>query len=239
MKKYTRFFSLLMLFTLLFEVFGPVGSTVVYAENVSDISSEVVVTDEGIFVNGEFYSQETFEKLLESAPYVETEYDLPDSNTTYNLHYPSSSLAVTTLAANAGELGGFLVGTWMIPGIGKVVVTAVGTVIIAGAVIKAGTWAFNTVKTFFADKAYKKAKDGGTKTKNHSASTARSLPTKGTPRSSRDQLINGKLKQRRYYDKNGAPDMDIDYTNHGNAKLHPKVPHRHDWIKGVRNTKGY
>ena len=227
-----------MLFTLVLEIFGPVTSTVVYAETVSDINSEVIVTDEGIFVNGEFYSQETFEKLLANAPYVETEYDSPYSNTTYNLYSPSSSPAITTMAANAGDLG-FLVGTWMIPGIGKVIVTAVGTVIIAGAVIKAGTWAYNTVKSFFADKAYKKAKASGTKTKNHSTSTARSLPTKGSARSSRDQMINGKLKQRRYYDKNGAPDMDIDYTNHGNAKLHPKVPHRHDWIKGARSTKGY
>lgn len=117
-------------------------------KTVSDINSEVIVTDEGIFVNGEFYSQETFEKLLANAPYVETEYDSPYSNTTYNLYSSSSSPAITTMAANAGDLG-FQVGTWMIPGIGKVIVTAVGTVIIAGAVIKAGTWAYNTVKSFF------------------------------------------------------------------------------------------
>lgn len=28
--------------------------------------------------------------------------------------------------------------------------------------------------------------------------------------------------------------MDIDYTNHGNVKKHPKVPHRHDWKNGNR-----
>lgn len=33
----------------------------------------------------------------------------------------------------------------------------------------------------------------------------------------------------RYYDSEGKADYDIDYTNHGNAKTHPDVPHKHIW----------
>ena len=40
--------------------------------------------------------------------------------------------------------------------------------------------------------------------------------------------------QERYYDENGEAKMDVDYTNHGNPKRHPKVPHRHRWVNGRR-----
>ena len=30
-----------------------------------------------------------------------------------------------------------------------------------------------------------------------------------------------------YYDAKGNAYLDIDYSNHGNAKLHPNVPHEH------------
>ena len=61
----------------------------------------------------------------------------------------------------------------------------------------------------------------------------------GTPRTSKDRNAdgswNGKVITRRYYDKNGNADLDIDYTNHGNPKTHPKVPHRHDWNGTTRS----
>lgn len=31
------------------------------------------------------------------------------------------------------------------------------------------------------------------------------------------------------YDNEGRAEKDIDYTNHGNPKNHPKVPHTHKW----------
>ena len=37
----------------------------------------------------------------------------------------------------------------------------------------------------------------------------------------------GKLITERYYDNQGNPYLDIDYTDHGNAKQHPIVPHEH------------
>lgn len=80
---------------------------------------------------------------------------------------------------------------------------------------------------------YEKAKKDGKPTTNHSAeSGSSSLPTKGKPNSSKDLIDKEGLKQRRYYDKNGKADMDIDYR-HGGNETH-KFPHRHDWNNGVR-----
>lgn len=32
-----------------------------------------------------------------------------------------------------------------------------------------------------------------------------------------------------FFDKNGRAQKDIDYTDHGNPKEHPQVPHEHKW----------
>jgi len=36
-----------------------------------------------------------------------------------------------------------------------------------------------------------------------------------------------KTIQERYYDSHGKAYLDIDYTDHGNPKMHPHVPHEH------------
>ncbi|MFG0234844.1 hypothetical protein [Brevibacillus porteri] len=78
--------------------------------------------------------------------------------------------------------------------------------------------------------AYKKAKEDGDETANHSTTT-KSPPSKDQDAySSIDWIKDGELYQRRYYDGDGKAEMDIDYTNHGNPKTHPNVPHRHDWF---------
>jgi hypothetical protein len=76
---------------------------------------------------------------------------------------------------------------------------------------------------------YETNKQNGTPTSNHSVQKGRSLPVKDKAYSSKDLYKDNKLVQRRYYDKNGKADEDIDYTNRGNPKQHPKVPHRHKW----------
>ena len=43
------------------------------------------------------------------------------------------------------------------------------------------------------------------------------------------------LISERYYNGKGEPYLDIDYTNHGNAKHHPIVPHEH--IINFKNGK--
>ena len=58
-------------------------------------------------------------------------------------------------------------------------------------------------------------------------SNSHSLPQKGTPNSVMRNYKNGKLSTERYYDSDGKPYLDIDYSDHGNAKMHPHVPHEH------------
>lgn len=42
---------------------------------------------------------------------------------------------------------------------------------------------------------------------------------------------NYRTKQKRIYDKQGKPRVDLDYTNHGKPKYHPRT-HKHRWNKG-------
>ena len=54
-----------------------------------------------------------------------------------------------------------------------------------------------------------------------------SIPQHGTPNSVSQNYKNGNLDSERYYDSNGDAYLDIDYTDHGNPKTHPHVPHEH------------
>lgn len=77
-------------------------------------------------------------------------------------------------------------------------------------------------------------KNTGEPTDKHSTqstSEGSSLPKTGTPYSSKDLEDSEGVKQRRYYDKNGNADMDIDYRHGGTGHT---FPHRHDWNNGVR-----
>lgn len=65
----------------------------------------------------------------------------------------------------------------------------------------------------------------------------RKLPVESKPNSVKDFFIGETLEQRRYYGKTGKPRKDIDYSNHGNEKLHPDVPHVHDWTSYERGKK--
>jgi len=58
-----------------------------------------------------------------------------------------------------------------------------------------------------------------------------SIPTTGKPNSVTIIKRDGKIEQERYYDGNGEPYLDIDYSDHGNPKKHPEVPHEHTWDK--------
>lgn len=52
----------------------------------------------------------------------------------------------------------------------------------------------------------------------------------GKPNSTVDVLAkDGTIKTRREFDNNGRALRDVDYTDHGNAKRHPNVPHEHIW----------
>lgn len=56
------------------------------------------------------------------------------------------------------------------------------------------------------------------------------LPTTGDANSSMDYVDDaGDLIRRRFFDENGNVIKDVDFTDHGNPKLHPDVPHEHYW----------
>lgn len=65
--------------------------------------------------------------------------------------------------------------------------------------------------------------------KNHAFGTERAAPFNGPPNSVYDKYKDGQLVQRRYYGRTGKPRLDIDVSDHGNAKRHPVVPHKHGW----------
>ena len=54
-----------------------------------------------------------------------------------------------------------------------------------------------------------------------------SVPVSAEPNSVHISMNQGKLHSERYFDAKGSPYLDIDYTNHGNPKIHPVVPHEH------------
>lgn len=205
--------TLFLIFSILISTVAPATKSHAVEEkssnslSISNNESTVKVTNDGIFINDEFYTQEEFIKLLDNA--------VPISENNKN--------GVATRSATAATL---VAGTWWIPGVGEVVVTAAGAVIFAGTVVAAGSWIYEAVVNWFENREYNNAKENGTKTKNHSSETGSSLPPKGDPNSSKDLIDNKGIKQRRYYDENGKADLDIDYR-HGGAKH--KFPHRHKW----------
>ena len=69
------------------------------------------------------------------------------------------------------------------------------------------------------------------KSKKHEEVTdSKDFKPTGEPNSSKDKIDkDGNIVTRRWYDENGKAYKDVDYTNHGNAKNHPKVPHEHTW----------
>lgn len=63
------------------------------------------------------------------------------------------------------------------------------------------------------------------------------LKTKEEPNSIHDLEENGKVLQRRVFDDEGNPSIDIDTTDHKMPKHHPKGAHKHYWCNGVRDPK--
>ncbi len=57
---------------------------------------------------------------------------------------------------------------------------------------------------------------------------ARSMPERGDANSLVQNYRKGRLSTERYFDENGSPYLDIDYSDHGNPKMHPIVPHEHN-----------
>ncbi len=143
-----RKITFLLIFSILLSTIAP--ATKSYAsenqsnklEEVTNNQSNVHVTDDGIFIDDKFYTQEEFTNLLDSAILVS------EDNTN----------GISTRNAAVADAGAMLVaGTWWIPGVGEVVVTAAGVIIVAGTVVAVGSWAYKTVTNWFKNRAYNKS----------------------------------------------------------------------------------
>lgn len=226
-----RFVSFMLIFALALSLSVPAFAAECPSTNKSEsgtTQAQATVTDDGIYINGHYYTKALFVSMLDSAENVQIFSD------------DESGEVMPASAVGAGAIGlGALAGTWVIPVLGTVVITAGGVILIKDVIVPAGTWAYNAVIQWFADRAekeaYEKAKQKGTPTNNHSTQSGGSnLPTEGDPNSSKDHKVNGVVKQRRYYDADGHADMDIDYTHGGVGHT---FPHRHYWVNGVRGKE--
>lgn len=203
------------------------GNNIRYDEK--ETHPEVKLTTDELIIQGKSYTASQLIALLETS----TEINGTSSNGRQKRFAPAAAI-------------------YFIPGVGQVALAATGVIAIGGVTIGAGHWAYQTIKKYFAKKGkktakkkksvkntpaklYNTAKKKGIKVKNRHTTIKvtkknRSLPSRVSKSySSKDLIKNGKLDIRRYYGKNGKAEVDIHYTNHGNAKKHPKVPHRHGW----------
>lgn len=214
-----RKISLLMVIVMMLSF-----TTGVFADGVEQ--EKLVITLE----DGTKVSERQFIEILES--YEGEIYKI--SSDINVLEGPINNIQVRSVAnITMDEVMTIMAGTWMIPGIGKVVVTG-GAILVGGiALYKVSSETASKVKSWLIARAeakeYESAKEKGTKTKNHSTETGSRLNKTGKKYSSKDlKDKNGKLKQRRYYDKNGNAELDIDYSHGG---VGHKFPHRHYWKK--------
>lgn len=212
MRKLKKFLALFLSFVLILSMSTTaLANTTSSNTGTSTDTSTVLVTDDGIYIDGIYYTQAEFTRLLDTAIEIER---------------PATR-----------SVGALVAGTWWIPGVGEVVITAAGVILVGGAVIAAGTWIYDTITEWFANRAinaYEDAKENGEPTDDHSTESGSSLPTESDPLSSKDLVdSDGSVKQRRYYGENGKADMDIDYHHGGTGHT---FPHRHDWNNGVRGS---
>lgn len=131
-KKFKRlsamFLALIMLANTNLPAFANSTTYSLYTNENLESNGNVVVTDTGIYINGTYYTQEQFIQLLDTAKEVK----------------PTQTRSATVA---------LVAGTWWIPDVGQVVITTAGAVIVGGAVIATGTWIYNSVSGWFAQKA--------------------------------------------------------------------------------------
>lgn len=72
-----------------------------------------------------------------------------------------------------------------------------------------------------------KSKSVGSVTTVSIVNNAHNMSPTGQPGSVVRNYRNHTLTTERYYGEDGKAYLDIDYTNHGNPKMHPNVPHEH------------
>lgn len=94
--------------------------------------SNVIVTDDGVEINGKFYTKEEFKNILEDAIEI---------NVNENQNNRSATIAA---------------GVYFIPGIGEVAIAVTGAIIVAGVAIEVGSWLYDTITDWLSDRHERK-----------------------------------------------------------------------------------
>lgn len=219
MKKIT---ILLLIMTMIFSTIGLSFADSYINSNTPD-NANLITLDNGY--------QITEMELIEILNSSEKNMNLKSNTIT-----DTKTMRLSTYSSYA--IPGYLDGEWkiVVSGLGVLTVVIVNnTIKMNNMIINAGSSLYNSILSAVENlfnTNYNTAVTDGTPTDNHAVVTGSSLPTTGESSSSKD-LYNeeGSLKQRRYYDKNGNADLDIDYQHGGTGHT---FPHRHDWNNGVR-----
>ena len=110
--------------------------------NVSEKSTvqtaSIQVEDNGIIINGVYYTPKEFEDLLDLAESIE--------------------LPKPRRQKRALPVAGVAVGAYFVPGVGQVLITATGAVIVGGVAIAAGSWAYKKIVSYFKSHTKNKRK---------------------------------------------------------------------------------
>ena len=107
--------------------FAEINYTYVNVDNATDVTGNVIITDDGVTINGIYYTKAEFESLLNKAVKVET--------------------AQTRIAIAAG--------VYFIPGIGEIVIAATGAILVTGVAVAAGSWLYNTITNWLSNSTAK------------------------------------------------------------------------------------
>ena len=94
--------------------------------NTSNVLSQasISITDDGITINGTYYTISQFEELLETAEVIEIPATIPQTRS---------------------AIVGVVSGVYFIPRVGEVLIVAIGAVIVCGVAITASSWAYKKI----------------------------------------------------------------------------------------------
>lgn len=140
---------------------------VMAAEDNSNVSKKnivqtasIQVEDNGIIINGVYYTPEEFEELLDMAEPIES--------------------PKPRRQKRAIPVAGVAVGAYFVPGVGEVLIAATGAVIVGGVAITAGSWAYKKIVSYF--KSHTKNKRKSTYDKHTKPRPGRNTEKKKNPK---------------------------------------------------------
>lgn len=97
-------------------------------QSMTENTNNLIIVDEGVTINGIYYTRAEFTNLLYQAIKVEN-------------HNPGTAQTYAAIAA----------GAYFLPGIGQVLIAATGVITVAGVTVAAGSWLYETITEWLSD----------------------------------------------------------------------------------------